>query len=155
MSATEKKIMSLAEEVGENLGYEVDDLEVLGSGRRTIVRVTIDREGGVGLDDCATFSRDFEALMDVEDPIKDRYTLEVSSPGLDRPLKAPKHWLKSMGKLARIVLFDPLEGKDVITGRIEGFSEGDNGRVTLLMEDGTREELGLDEIKRARLEVEL
>jgi ribosome maturation factor RimP len=154
MSAIEKKINALAGEVGENLGYEVDDLEVLGSGRRTIVRVTIDREGGVGLDDCTAFSRDFEALMDVEDPIKERYTLEVSSPGLDRPLRKPRHWLKSMGKLARVVLLDPMGGRDVITGRIEAFSEED-GRVTLLMDDGTREELSLDEIKRARLEVQL
>lgn len=154
MSATEKKIAALAQEVGENLGYEVDDVEVLGSGRRTVVRVTIDREGGVSLDDCTAFSRDFAALMDVEDPIKEKYTLEVSSPGLDRPLRRPSHWLKSIGKLARVVLLDPLEGRDVISGRIEAFSEEED-RVTLLMEDGTREELGLDEIKRARLEVEL
>ena len=92
--------------------------------------------------------------MDVEDPIKERYTLEVSSPGLDRPLRAPRHWQKSLGKLARIVLLDPAGGRDVVIGRIEAFSE-DEGRVTLLMEDGAREELGLDEIKRARLEVEL
>jgi len=154
MSATEKKIEALAGEVGDNLGYEVDDVEVLGSGRRTIVRVTIDRAGGVSLDDCTAFSRDFSALMDVEDPIKQGYTLEVSSPGLDRALNRPRHWQKSLGKLARVVLLDPSGGRDVLTGRIEAFDD-DEGRVTLLMEDGTREELGLDEIKRARLEVEL
>jgi len=152
MSVFEKKINSLAEEVGENLGYEVDDVEILGSGRRTIVRVTIDREGGVGLDDCTAFSRDFAALMDVEDPIRERYTLEVSSPGLDRALNKPRHWQKSIGKLARVVLLDTYDGRDVITGRIEAFEDG---HVTLLLEDESREELSLDEIKRARLEVEL
>jgi len=152
MSSFEKKINALAEEVGENLGYEVDDLEILGRGRRTIVRVTIDMEGGVGLEDCAAFSRDFSALMDVEDLMKERYTLEVSSPGLDRALRRPRHWLKNIGKPVRVVLLDTYDGRDVITGKIEAF-EGD--RVTLLLEDQTREELSLDEIKRARLEVEL
>ena len=152
MSATEKKIEALAEEVGENLGYEVDDLEILGRGRRTVVRVTIDSESGVGLDDCTAFSRDFAALMDVEDLIKEHYTLEVSSPGLDRALRRPRHWQKNIGKLARVVLLDPFGGRDVITGRIEAFEDN---RVTLLLEDETREKLSLDEIKRARLEVEL
>ena len=152
MSVFEKKINALAEEVGENLGYEVDDVEIFGSGRKTIVRVTIDREGGVGLDDCTAFSRDFAALMDVEDPIKGRYTLEVSSPGLDRALNKPRHWQKNIGKLARVVLLDTYDGRDVITGRIEAFEDE---RVTLLLEDESREELSLDEIKRARLEVEL
>lgn len=153
MSATEKKITALAEEVGQNLGFEVDDVEVMGSGRRTVVRVTLDRDGGVSMDDCADFSRDLSALMDVEDPIKGRYTLEVSSPGLDRPLKKPSHWAKSMGKLVRVVLLDPEPGQsDVITGRIDALKDD---LVTILMEEGQRVELGMDDIKRARLEVEL
>ena len=153
MSIIEDKVESLALEVGRNLGYDVEDLELLGSGRRMIIRISIDREGGVGMDDCAEFSRDFAALMDVEDPIEGRYTIEVGSPGLDRPLKKPAHWKKCIGKLARVELLDPIEGQDVIMGRIEGIDQDD--RVTLALEDGSSEQLTLDEIKRARLEVEL
>ncbi len=154
MGIIEDKIEALALEVGRNLGYEVDDVEMLGSGRRMMVRISIDREGGVGMDDCAEFSRDFSALMDVEDPIAGRYTLEVGSPGLDRLLRKPAHWKKCIGKLARVVLLDPIEGQDVITGRIEAFDDSQD-RVTLALESGKSEQVTLDEIKRARLEVEL
>ena len=154
MNVILNKINALAEEVGESLGYEVDDLDILGRGAKTIVRVTIDMEGGVNLDDCAAFSRQFGALMDVDDPLKGRYTIEVSSPGLDRELRRPLHWQKSIGRLVRVVLFDPAPGEsDVITGRIEAFS---SDRITIAVdEEGNKEELGLDDIKRAKLEVEL
>ena len=98
MSVIIDKINALAEEVGESLGFEVDDLDILGRGAKTIVRVTIDKDGGVNLGDCSDFSRQFGALMEVEDPLKGRYTIEVSSPGLDRELKKPLHWQKTVLK---------------------------------------------------------
>lgn len=152
MVRLEDKIAQLANEVAEALGFEVYDVELLGRGTRTILRVTVEKEGGVGLDDCAGFSRDLGALMEVEDLMAGRYTLEVSSPGLDRPLKRAVDYERSVGKLIRVVPMVPEPGMDVIVGKLEAF---DGDRITLLLDDESRMELGMDEIKRARLEVEL
>lgn len=148
----EGKIMALAEEVAGPLGFELVDVELLGSGSRSILRVTIDKPGGVGLDDCERMSRDFGALMDVEDLIKNRYVIEVSSPGLDRPLKKPRDYEKSIGKLVRIVLNEKQNEKQgLIIGRLTGF--GDD--VAVLDVDGAEAIVPLSNVKKARLEVEI
>ena len=141
----------IAEEAALAVGVAVDEIELLGTGRRSLLRVTIDKQGGVTLDDCAAFSRDFSALMDVEDPIKSAYTLEVSSPGLDRPLKSLEAFRKCTGKLAKVVLKKKPEGKGVLVGRIIGVGDA---TVTLLV-DGAEIETDYANVSKARLEVEL
>lgn len=150
-SPIQEKLWRIAEEVAASMGYEVEDVELLGRGRRSLLRVTIDKPGGITVDDCAAFSRDFAALMDVEDPVQGAYTLEVSSPGLDRPLKRPRDYKKCEGKLARITLTAPLEGKNLCEGYI---GPSDDSGVTLLVE-GLPVRIPFGDIKKARLEVEI
>jgi ribosome maturation factor RimP len=152
MENVEEKVLGLAGEVARALGVSVEGVELLGQGRRKLLRVTIDKEGGVTLDDCEAFSHDIEALLDVEDPILGSYTLEVSSPGLDRPLRGPGDFGKSVGKLVRVVTRQKVENQNFFIGRISGVS-GDGIRLTL---KGDRQvEILFDNISRARLEVEL
>jgi ribosome maturation factor RimP len=156
LSRIETQLRALAAEVAGPLGYSLEDLELLGTGRRRILRVTIDREGGVGVDDCAAFSRDFAALMDVEDPMRGAYTLEVSSPGLDRPLKETRHFTRSIGKLVRLVLREPMDGQGFLNGRLVA-ADDDAVRVAVAVAgkpDEEREvEVSRGNIKKARLEI--
>ncbi len=151
MDVLHEKLDALAGEVGENLGYEVDDLELLGGGGRTLLRITIDKSGGVTMDDCASFSRDLSALMDVEDPIKGRFTLEVSSPGLDRLLKKPRHYEKNLGKLVRVVPRQMVDGRNFLVGRL---LEADENAIRLSVDD-EEVEIPLAQVKKARLELEI
>ncbi|NTU43693.1 MAG: ribosome maturation factor RimP [Nitrospirales bacterium] len=167
-SPVQKKIFALAARLVEDEGLELVDVEVLGKGKRLLLRVTVDREGGVTISDCELISRELEALLDVEDPIKGPYVLEVSSPGLDRPLVKQADFEKSVGKLARIITTEKLENQSFFVGRIEDVGEGWI-RLRLELKDqkkgvrkkaGAEEEKGkdlfipMDKISKARLEIE-
>jgi ribosome maturation factor RimP len=149
----EQKIHALAAQAADECGQELVEVSILGRGKRTLLRVFIDREGGVTLNDCETFSRRLEALLDVEDPLADSYTLEVSSPGLDRPLKTPKDFGKSIGKLVRIVTKENINERSFFVGRLAGINE-DSLRLSMA---GEPDEVVIpfDIISRARLEIEL
>lgn len=149
----EQKIHELATQVADECGYELVDIGLLGRGSRTLLRVTIDKENGITLSNCETFSRRLEALMDVEDPIAGPYTLEVSSPGLDRPLKSLDDFRKNVGKLVRIVTGEKISNQNFFLGRIAGV----NGTTLRLSVADGREEIILpfDSIAKARLEIEL
>ncbi|MBM4140557.1 MAG: ribosome maturation factor RimP [Nitrospira sp.] len=145
-----KKVLQLATQVADEQGIEVVDVELFGKGK-LLLRVVIDKEGGVTLGDCESFSRSFEAILDVEDPIPGSYTLEVSSPGLDRPLKEIKDFEKSTGKLARIVTTEKIENQNFFIGRIIEVSKV---LIRLLVHE--REvPIPFEKIAKARLEVEL
>jgi len=145
-----EKIRKLAEEVADQEDLELVDLE-LTRGRKVVLRVFIDKEGGVTIEDCERMSRALEALLDVEDPIKESYILEVSSPGLDRPLKGRHDFIRNMGKLARIITKDKVEMQNFFIGRIEGADENgiflNLGKKTVF--------ISYDNISRANLEVEI
>lgn len=144
--------MKLAESIAGQYGVEVVDIDVGGSARRPIVRVFIDKTGGVTLDDCEQFSRALSALFDVEDPIPTAYTLEVSSPGLDRPLKRRGDFVRSIGKLAKVVTRERIGNTNVFVSRIAGI----DGDLLRLQTDGeTTIEIPLGVIAKARLEIEL
>lgn len=96
------KITSVAEQVLNSLQYELVDLEVRREGHKLVLCLYIDKPGGVTLDDCAEASREFSAVLDAEDMVSERYVLEVSSPGLNRPLKKLTDFSQSLGKLVRI-----------------------------------------------------
>jgi len=150
MDEIKKRVLKLAEQVAEDLGVELFDLELLGKGK-LLLRVMIDKEGGVTLDDCERFSRSLEALLDVENPIPVSYTLEVSSPGLDRPLRDLKEFEKNIGKLARIITAEKIENQNLFIGRILEV----NKDFVKLSFHGRELDIPFDNISKARLEVEL
>jgi ribosome maturation factor RimP len=151
--SVEEKIHALATQVAEEYNFEVVDIQLWAKGKRILLRVFIDKEGGITLDDCETFSRGFEALLDVEDPINGPYTLEVSSPGLDRPLKNPKDFRKNLGKLVRIVTKEKINNQSFFVGRLEGI---DDQSLRLSLTDGKGEvEIPVSILSRANLELEL
>ena len=140
----------LAEQVADEHGVEIFDIELLGKGK-VVLRVVIDKEGGVTLDNCERFSRSFGALLDVENPLPRSYTLEVSSPGLDRPLRDMKDFQKNSGKLVRVITVEKIENQNFFIGRIK---EVAHNLVTLTVSN--REiAIPFEKISKAKLEVEL
>lgn len=152
MEDTKGKISELAASVAAEYGVEVVDIEFAGSMRRPTVRIFIDKTGGVTLDDCALFSRAVSAVLDVEDPIKSSYVLEVSSPGLDRPLKKLRDFEVSVGKLARIITKESIERQNFFVGRITGVRDN---IIILSMKDSGVIEIPYANVSKARLEIEL
>jgi ribosome maturation factor RimP len=146
-----KKITELADSIAGQYAVDIVDVELAGSSRKPLIRIFIDKENGVTLDDCGKFSRALSALLDVEDPIPTSYILEVSSPGLDRPLKGMTDFERSIGKLVRIVTRTKIDEQYVFTGRIARV-EGEN---IILSFDDKEMEIPFDQISRARLEIEL
>ncbi len=144
------KLTMLAEEVADDNDVEVVDVELLGSGRKSILRVFIDREGGVGLDDCRKVSRQLEALLDVEDPIPGSYTLEVSSPGIDRPLKKIEDFVKYKGRKVKIVTKDKIDNQNYFVGTIHNVQNSD---VMIELKKKTIS-VPFETIKKATLEIE-
>ncbi|GHV06797.1 ribosome maturation factor RimP [Clostridia bacterium] len=106
----------LAEPIAAANGCTLWDVEYLKEGGRMVLRVYIDREGGVSTDHLEAISRELEAKLDALDPIADGYTLELSSPGLERALKKPQHFAISAGKLVEVSLFKPIDGKKRFQG---------------------------------------
>ena len=132
-------------------GFEVVEVEYRGSPNNRILRIFIDKPGGVTLADCENVSHQVGAIIDVEDVISERYTLEVSSPGLDRKLLKPQDYERFAGKKARVKLRHPIEGRSNFTGRLAGL---DQGEALLDVEGGNRMRFPLDEVALARLVVE-
>jgi len=103
------------------------------------------------IEDCATVSRELSAILDVEDPLTEAYTLEVSSPGLDRPLRNERDFVRFAGRWAKVVMSEPVDRQTAFAGRITGVDTGD---VLFEAEGGKRHRLPLALIKRAHLDVE-
>ena len=133
-------------------GVELYDMEVAKMKGKILLRVYIDREGGVTIDDCELVSREIEAMLDVEDPIPYSYVLEVSSPGLDRPLKKPEDFKRFSGKKVRLVTNEPVEKQNFFVGEIELATDD---TVVLLLPRDRKITIPYDNISRARLEVEV
>lgn len=134
MKADIEKIEALASQVADEECVEVFDLAVLREGPRTVVRVFLDREGGIRLGECESFSRKMSAALDVNDPIPGPYVLEVSSPGLNRRLSKPAHFAAAAGKRIRVALAEPVEGSRNYVGTLlsadaEGIDVERDGRT--------------------------
>jgi ribosome maturation factor RimP len=151
MGGLQDRINGLAREVADGMGLELVDVELLGAGRRTLLRITIDRSGGVTVADCGRFSKDMGALLDVEDYIQAAYTLEVSSPGLDRPLKDARDFGRHEGKLVKVEVKEKVEGRGSWTGTVEKVFPD---RVRLSC-DGKEVDVMYENILKARLEIEI
>ncbi len=116
----EAEVEKIVEELLENTALELVAVDYVKE-RDWYLRVFIDKEGGVDLDDCQDLSRKLEELLDAQDIIKTSYILEVSSPGLDRELKKPRDFQREMGKDIDVSLFAPLDGKKVVTGPLSAY----------------------------------
>ena len=146
------KVSEIARRVGESEGIEIVDVELVGGGRSRVLRIFIDRPAGVTHGDCETVSQQVGTILDVEDVVPGgSYTLEVSSPGVERKLSRPEDFLRFLGKKAKIVLREPWENSRYWEGVLAGFSEG---VVTLEPSPGMRVEFVLQRIQRANLKFE-
>jgi ribosome maturation factor RimP len=141
----DKLLALLAPEI-EGLGYELVELDAPAQGGGTL-RVYIDREEGIGLEDCERVSHRISGLLDVEDPIPGRYVLEVSSPGLDRPLRTEEHFRRQAQRLVKLVLVAGRPGRRRYKGRILGIADG----ALEIEVDGERITVPLSDIESARL----
>lgn len=134
-------------------GFELVDVELKRQAGSVLVRLYVDKDGGIGLEELQSVSEEVSAILDAEDPIDSAYTLEVSSPGLDRPLRHEGDYRRFVGRLARLSSFEPLEGRRRWLGRIVGVEEG-SVSLRLESEGGTLVRLPLDKLAHGRLEVE-
>jgi ribosome maturation factor RimP len=157
------RIRAAAERVARSYGLEIFDVQLRRESVGMVLRVVIDRpdpgvptkpdEDSIGIEDCRRVSQDLSALLDVEDDAvgEDRaYTLEVSSPGLDRPLRHEADYRRFTGRLAKLVTVEPVDGQSAFSGRLSGVQDG----VILLVEGRKVHRVPVAKIKRGRLDVE-
>ena len=143
-------VRAVAQRVVDGRGFELVDVEVKRGRGESIVRLFVDKEGGIGLAELQSVSEEVSAILDAEDPIESNYTLEVSSPGLDRPLRHEADYRRFAGRLAKIVSTEPLNGQSAFSGRITGVDAGD-----VLLEEGRKtHRVPVARIKRGQLVVE-
>ena len=149
MNADIETIEALVSQVAQEEGVEVFDLAVLREGPRTVVRVFLDREGGIRLGECESFSRKISAALDVRDPMPGPYVLEVSSPGLNRRLSKPAHFAAAAGKRVRVALSEPVEGSRNYVGTLLS-ADGEGIDVE---RDGRTYRFSYRSVRKANLEV--
>ena len=154
MTALHPRLVQLLEPAVRGAGLDLEDVTVSAAGRRSVVRVVVDRDGGVPLDDVAEVSRVVgEALdgLDAAEPgaLGASYVLEVSSPGVDRPLTAPRHWRRNTGRLVKAVRRESGE----VTGRVLRADDAEDGGVVLDV-DGTEQALPYADLVRGLVQVE-
>jgi ribosome maturation factor RimP len=119
-----KQVADLVEAVLDEMGFELVDVEYLAKQSRWVLGLYIDKPGGVTIDDCAQVSREISYLIDVKDVIDHEYVLEVSSPGLNRPLKKERDFRWARGKRVKVKMLAPLEGRRNFTGTLKNFEAG-------------------------------
>lgn len=146
-------IRQLLDPILASLGLTLWDLEFQRQGPKWLLRIYIDREAGVTLNDCESVSRDLSAALDVEDIITHAYQLEVSSPGLDRTLAKPEHYTRFADRTVKIKVYQPIDGQKVFRGKLLGLS--DTGMVKIEITPGTIMEFDMSTITKASLEIEL
>jgi ribosome maturation factor RimP len=146
------KITEIAERVAASEGLEIVDVELLGAGRGRVLRIFIDRPDGVTHANCEFVSQQVGTILDVEDVIPgDSYTLEVSSPGLERKLHKAKDFERFVGQKAKVVLREPIENQRSWVGKLAGFSDG---IVTLEPSAGKTVSFALTQVEKANLKFE-
>lgn len=152
------RLAALIEPVLERAGAELVDLEVTGARGRPIVRAFVDTEGGVTLDECARLSRLLEEALESSSAVPERYVLEVSSPGIERPLRKRSHFERCTGRELEVRLFAKHEGRKRFVGTLEQVIDREGGSFAIVVTDsegksGSRWTFTREEIARARLHV--
>src|SRR5689334_10311567 len=160
------QVRTIAARVAGSYGLDIFDVQYRREGPGMVLRIQIDRPGSgataeesVSVEDCARVSRDLSAVLDVEDVIPAAYTLEVSSPGLDRPLRGPAEYNRFTGRRAKLVVREAIDGQMFFKGRLAGTDDGPKGdgaliAVMIVTDDGRTHRVPLGAITRANLEVE-
>ena len=141
------ELVSLLEPTIERLGFELSDLEAKLGGKGGVVRIFIDHPDGISVDDCEKVSRAVSALLDVEEPLPGQYSLEVSSPGLDRKLTKVDHFQRFAGKTVKVQMRFPIEGRK----RFRGTLVSSNNENIVVEVDGESHSLPMATIDTARL----
>jgi ribosome maturation factor RimP len=146
-----KRVGAVALPVLEEMGLELVEVQYRREQSGWVLRLIIDKQDGVSLEDCAAVSREISQLLDIEDFFDQAYNLEVSSPGLNRPLKSMADFERFIGRKAKIKTIEPIAGEHVFIGRIKK-TEGE----TIILEIGRKEVImPFSQVARARLEIEL
>lgn len=151
MSNFEQKLTELLRPTVEMTGMELLGIEFISAGNNSVLRLYIDHENGIDVDNCADVSREVSAILDVEDPISSEYSLEVSSPGVDRPLFIKEHFQMVIGETVEVKLGMPLNGRRKFKGLLDAI-EGDN---LIVVVDGQDYELPISNIDKANLVAKL
>lgn len=144
----EQKAEAMLLPIVDEHGFELVDVEYVKEGGNWYLRAYIDKEGGIAVDDCEVVSRAFGSMLDEKDFIEDSYILEVSSPGLGRPLKKEKDYVRSMGKELEIRTYRAIDRQKEFFGVLSAYDENS---VTITMEDGSEQTLKKSEIALIRL----
>jgi ribosome maturation factor RimP len=159
-AAVVDQVRAAAARVAAGYGLEIFDVRFRREAGGMVLRVQIDRAGpaataeeSVSVDDCAHVSRDLSAVLDVEDTVPVAYILEVSSPGLDRPLRGIDDYRRFAGRRAKVVMSEAVDGQTYFKGRIGGVDDG-SGSILMDGDDGRRHAVPVNIITRANLEVE-
>jgi len=150
------RVTELAAPLAASLNLELVEVEYRQEGRQMVLRLFIDREGGVTLDDCASVSRELAEILDVEDFIQGHYNMEVSSPGINRPLKKEADYERFTGRLVKIRTFEPLADdagnkRKTFVGLLLGL---EGGVVRLKLTEGQTAGIPLEKVAKANLEFE-
>jgi ribosome maturation factor RimP len=146
------KVAELAKSLADEYGLEIVEVLLSGSTKKPLLRVFIDKDEGVTLDDCERFSRAFSAVLDVEDPVQTSYVLEVSSPGLDRPLKDVNDFQKHVEKRVKIITKQRVHKQNSFTGTVEGVQGND---IVLRMDNNSKINISFDNILKATRAIEI
>lgn len=147
-----ERIAGLSEQAAQGTGIEIAEAQLRGAGKARLVRVYIDKPGGVSHADCELISERLGKLLDQEDAIPgDGYTLEVSSPGVERKLSKPRDFERVVGQKVRLTLREPLDGQTRLEGRLTAFK---GGVVALETPPGRRFEVPLAQVQKANLKFE-
>ncbi len=123
LTAKERKLLEALEPAAAERDTEIVSVEIVGAKKSPTIRVYIDCEGGISFDELASAQEWINQLMDELDPFPGAYTLEVSSPGIDRPLRTPEHFDRFAGEKARVVMSKPVNGRAKWTGTLQGFED--------------------------------
>ena len=147
LARIETKLADLLSAPVEALGYQLWGIDYVQAGKHSTVRVYIDSDNGISIDDCAEASRQISAVMDVEDPIATEYTLEVSSPGVDRPLFNAEQYSMYIGEEVKVLLNMPVNGSRNLKGAVTKVE----GQMLSLQVDGKDTLVALDNIRKGNL----
>ena len=129
------------------VGLDVEGIDLTPAGKRRLLRIAVDKDGGVTMDDIADATKQVSRVLDETDVMGEHpYTLEVTSPGVDRPLTLPRHWRRNEGRLVKVVL----DSGESLTGRIVGSDQ----RQAVVDVDGTKHEVPLADVAKARIQIE-
>ena|SRR5258708_7347777 len=146
-----EQIWQMADRVARSHDIEIVEIELLGGGKHRTLRVYIDKDGGVSLANCETISHELGEALDAADVIPGTYTLEVSSPGVERKLSKPRDFVRFQGQRVKLVLREPMEKASYVDGILQAFEDN---VLTLENKKGERIRVPFDNVKKANLKFE-